>query len=100
LIAWIGIERRSPWEQGLLLCSGHWFGVERNRRSLGFARDDKGKGKGSIESGCWTEAFFITWVGRGPRTPRPERSGVERSAVFCPSALLCLVVGRIIKVQA
>ena len=29
----------------------------KNCRSLGFARDDKGKGDGSIESGCWTEAF-------------------------------------------
>jgi hypothetical protein len=28
----------------------------RNRRSLGFARDDKGKGNGSIEGGCRTEA--------------------------------------------
>ena len=25
-----------------------------NCRSLGFARDDKGKGDGSIERGCWT----------------------------------------------
>ncbi|MDT7816018.1 MAG: hypothetical protein QOJ42_5934 [Acidobacteriaceae bacterium] len=39
------------------------FGVEWNCRSLGFARDDKGKGNGSIESGCWTEAFFITLGG-------------------------------------
>jgi hypothetical protein len=31
-----------------------------NRRSLGFARDDKGEGNGSIKSGCRTEAFFIT----------------------------------------
>jgi hypothetical protein len=36
----------------------------RNRRSLGFARDDKGNGYGSVESGCWTEAFFITLGGR------------------------------------
>ena len=35
----------------------------RNCRSLGFARDDKGKGNGSIDSGCWTEAFFITLGG-------------------------------------
>ncbi len=35
----------------------------RNCRSLGFARDDKGKGDGSIKSGCWTEAFFITLGG-------------------------------------
>jgi hypothetical protein len=26
--------------------------VPRNCRSLGFARDDKGKGNGSIKSGC------------------------------------------------
>jgi hypothetical protein len=41
----------------------------RNRRSLGFARDDKGKGNGFIESGCWTEAFFgseTTFHGRSP----------------------------------
>jgi hypothetical protein len=35
----------------------------RNCRSLGFARDDKGEGDGSIQSGCWTEAFFITFGG-------------------------------------
>jgi hypothetical protein len=29
------------------------------RRKSGDARDDKGKGDGFIESGCWTEAFFI-----------------------------------------
>ncbi len=28
-------------------------------------RDDKRKGDGSIESGCWTEAFFITLDGPG-----------------------------------
>ena len=27
------------------------------------ARDDKGEGDGSIKSGCWTEAFFITLGG-------------------------------------
>jgi hypothetical protein len=26
-----------------------------NRRSLGFARDDKGKGDSSLESVCWAE---------------------------------------------
>jgi hypothetical protein len=30
----------------------------RNCRSLGCARDDKGKGDASIESGCWTEGVF------------------------------------------
>ncbi|MDX6462883.1 MAG: hypothetical protein QOH35_107 [Acidobacteriaceae bacterium] len=34
-----------------------------NRRSLGCARDDKGKGSVSIESGCRTEAFSITLDG-------------------------------------
>jgi len=29
-----------------------------NRRSLGFARDDKGDGDISMESGCWTEGAF------------------------------------------
>jgi hypothetical protein len=28
---------------------------------LRFGRDDKGKGNGSIESGCWTDAFFIAF---------------------------------------
>jgi hypothetical protein len=32
----------------------------RNCRSLGFARDDKGKGNGFVESGCRTEGFLIT----------------------------------------
>jgi hypothetical protein len=82
----------------------------RNCRSLGFARDDKGKSDVSMESGCWTEAFLITSGGHRPvttpveltilfedRVPgfqgkyetsaatelssRPERSVVERSAV-------------------
>ena len=35
----------------------------KNCRSLGFARDDKGKGDRSVESGCRTEAFFITLGG-------------------------------------
>jgi hypothetical protein len=35
----------------------------RNCRSLGFARDDKGKGDASMESGCWTEGVFITLGG-------------------------------------
>jgi hypothetical protein len=34
-----------------------------NRRSLGIARDDKGKGGGSVECGCWIEAFLTA----GPR---------------------------------
>jgi hypothetical protein len=33
------------------------------RFSEAVARDDKGKGVGSIESGCWTEAFFISLGG-------------------------------------
>jgi hypothetical protein len=31
--------------------------------TLRFGRDDKGEGGASIESGCWTEAFFITLGG-------------------------------------
>ena len=45
----------------------------RNRRSLGCARDDKGKGNGSIESSCWTEAFFITLGG-----PQAHDNSVEK----------------------
>src|ERR1700741_2835415 len=41
----------------------HFHERSRNCRSLGFARDDKGKGDRSVESGCWTEAFFITLGG-------------------------------------
>jgi hypothetical protein len=37
-----------------------------NCRSLGFARDDKGKGSGFLERGCWTEAFSLPWVGHRP----------------------------------
>ena len=35
----------------------------KNCRSLGFARDDKGKGDGALESGCRTESFFIAFGG-------------------------------------
>jgi len=36
----------------------------RNCRSLGFARDDKGKGDTLMESGCWTEDVFhhLRWA--------------------------------------
>jgi hypothetical protein len=44
----------------------------RNCRSLGFARDDKGKGCGSVKSRCRTEASFGT-LG-GPQPYRPEES--------------------------
>ena len=37
-----------------------------NRRSLGFARDDKGKGNRFMESGCRTAAFFITLAFSSP----------------------------------
>jgi hypothetical protein len=38
------------------------FGAGReNCRSLGFARDDKGEGDASMESGSWIEAFFLTF---------------------------------------
>jgi hypothetical protein len=33
-------------------------------------RDDKGKGNGSIESGSWTEAFFVTLRAIGCCPPR------------------------------
>ena len=35
-----------------------------NCRSLGCARDDKGEGDASMESGCWTEGVFhhIRWA--------------------------------------
>jgi hypothetical protein len=33
----------------------------RNCRSLDCARDDKGEGGASIESGCWTEGVFHTF---------------------------------------
>jgi hypothetical protein len=36
-------------------------------------RDDKGKGNGSIESGCWTEAFFIALGG-----PQGHDNSVEK----------------------
>ena len=48
--------------------------AQRGRKS-GYARDDKGEGHGSMESGCWTEAFFITFG--GPQA-RP----------FCPATAL------------
>jgi hypothetical protein len=90
----------------------------RNCRSLGYARDDKGKGHRSIEGGCWTRRFSSPWVGYRPMaTPvettllfeggiprfqekfeilaatelssRPERSVVERSAVSFTHPLCC-----------
>jgi hypothetical protein len=35
----------------------------RQKIRVRFGRDDKGEGDGSIKSGCWTEAFFITLGG-------------------------------------
>ena len=39
------------------------------RRSLGCARDDKGEGDASMESGCWTERVFhlLRWAAGGLR---------------------------------
>ena len=41
----------------------------RNCRSLGCARDDKGEGDASMESGCWTEGVFhlLRWAASGLR---------------------------------
>jgi hypothetical protein len=36
--------------------------------TLRFGRDDKGEGKASMESGCWTEGSS-PWVGHRPMTP-------------------------------
>jgi hypothetical protein len=46
-------------------------------------RDDKGKGNGSIESGCWTEAFFITLDG----PPAHDNSGRDDKFVAMQNAL-------------
>ena len=35
--------------------------VEWNSRSLGCARDDKGEGDASMESGCWTDRSEVWW---------------------------------------
>jgi hypothetical protein len=42
-----------------------------NRRSLGFARDDKGKGNGCIKIGCRTEAFFKSNLDKFEVQPSP-----------------------------
>jgi hypothetical protein len=46
-------------------CSSELSGHQNHERNqkVTTSRDDKGKGDGSIESGCWTEAFFITLGG-------------------------------------
>ena len=38
-------------------------GAAKQEIRVRFGRDDKGEGDGSIKSGCWTEAFFITLGG-------------------------------------
>jgi hypothetical protein len=51
----------------------------RNRRSLGFARDDKGEGGDWMEGGGWTLAFFVALGGpqahdfSGPTARRGRR---------------------------
>ena len=49
----------------------HWMLVAVNRRSLGFARDDKGESGAAPSIGCWLSA--------NPSTGRRER----RSAGYC-----------------
>jgi hypothetical protein len=49
-------------------------GGPRNCRSLGFARDDKGKGNGFIEIGCGTEAFFGSETTFHRKSPFPLSS--------------------------
>ena len=53
-------------------------------------RDDKGKGDGSVESGCWTEAFFITLGGPQARPQAHDSSGRDDNSIgllkFIPPA--------------
>jgi hypothetical protein len=55
--------RCAPVEMTVLLGTGFYFSMKgpRNCGSLGFARDDKGEGGSSLESGYRTEGFFITF---------------------------------------
>ena len=55
------------------------------RLSESAARDDKGKGNGSTESGCWTEAVFITLGGpqaHDSSGPTARRTGHSRVCAF------------------
>jgi hypothetical protein len=45
----------------------------RNRRSLGFARDDKGKADTSMEVGRWTDGVPSLWAGWRPMIPPAPR---------------------------
>ena len=55
LTAPLSVAQENALPQGLMsVCVNR----KRNSRSLHFARDDKGKGNGYTESGCWTEALF------------------------------------------
>jgi hypothetical protein len=59
-----------------------------NCRSLGFARDDKGMGNGSIKSGCWIETSAAGKLPRAsankhrraPSTPHQKACVCDRSA--------------------
>ena len=67
----------------------------RNRRSLGFARDDKGKGNGSIESSCWTEAFLIVLGGPQAHSNSVEKTFLGRvRGTADPSPALGMTKGR------
>jgi hypothetical protein len=46
-------------------CSSELSGHQNHERNqkVTTSRDDKGKGEASMESCCWTEAFFITLGG-------------------------------------
>jgi hypothetical protein len=49
------------------------------------SRDDKGKGSGSVESGCWTDALFIT--SGGLRGPWQLRYSCLHYLILCDSVL-------------
>jgi hypothetical protein len=69
--------RCAPVEMTILLsarCSVSTSGP-RDCRSLGFARDDKGEGNGSLESGCRTEAVFSTLWSRVRALGMTKRGG-------------------------
>jgi hypothetical protein len=76
-------------------------GGPRNCRSLGYARDDKGKGEASMESGCRTEVDGILsskqnhldrelpWA-CGP--PRVMKNGLGPATTFYGTAALSFVI--------
>ena len=55
-------------------------GAAKQEIRVRFGRDDKGEGDGSIKSGCWTEAFFITLGGPQAHGYSVEKHFHERSA--------------------